>query len=160
MPGNHKNHTEKFKLNFKQALISRDILTIILKTFNYTYIKENEIGVINMINTELVFHNELPIYSISKLNGWISNNKYKNCIPYKVKEIQLKTRRLKKRHLRASRLKASRLKASRLKEQRLKEQLLKEQDFSTVCMFDYDYNYDLIDEIIKSKELHGILPLF
>ena len=164
MPGNHKNHGDINKLNLKQGLISRDILNRILKTFNYEYINENKSDVINTINTEMVCRNELPIYSMSKLNGWVSNKKYKNnrilkraCIvSYNLKKELLKADQLKAEYVKAELLKAEQVKAEllkaeqvkaeQLKNELLKARLLKAEQLKAARCYDLiDIDYDLSD---------------
>ena len=81
MPGRHKYQREKFKLNLIQSKISRNILNRIWKNYDYKYFKTNSLKLVNFINQQLLLQNELPIYTLSKLNAWVSNKKYKNnCI--------------------------------------------------------------------------------
>jgi hypothetical protein len=103
MPGQHIYKKDELKLNYRQSKISRDILNEILKVHNYKYFKKNSLMLINVINQQLVLQKELPIYTSSKLNAWVSNKKYQNnCI---LKQKKLKQKELEQKELEQKELK-------------------------------------------------------
>ena len=133
MPGRHKYQREKFKLNLIQSKISRDILNRIWKNYDYKYFKTNSLKLVNFINQQLLLQNELPIYTLFKLNAWVSNKKYKNNCIWKQKILKQKI----------------------LKQKILKQKILKQKIFDN---FDFDVDFKLINEILESKELQNELP--
>ena len=131
MPGQHRYKKDELKLNYRQSKISRDILNGILKEHNYKYFKNNSLKLINAINQQLVLQKELPIYTLSKLNSWVSNKRYQNnCI-----------------------LKQKKLKQKKLKQKELKQKKLKQKEFEK-----FDVDFKLINEILGSKQLQNELP--